>query len=99
MLGRPCRPPSSGSSVQGEVSKPKGGGAKLPQQQDQGRGLGAAGWRQVSSGELGWGVSKGGGVEAESDQEWAAELTEAQEQGRAARTPTPWTPMLLMTRV
>lgn len=49
-------------------------------------------------GELGWGEGlKGGGVEAESDQEWAVSWTEAQEQGKAA--PALLTPMLLMTRV
>lgn len=41
---------------------------------------------------------QGGGVEAETDQEWAVSWTDAQEQGKGCPTPL-LTPMLLMTRV
>lgn len=57
--GEAVQTPSSGSSVQGEVSKPKGGVPSYRSSRTRDGGLGAAGWRQVSSGGAGLGeVSK-----------------------------------------
>lgn len=92
--------PSSGSSVQGEVSKPKGGAPSYHSSRTRGGGVGGSGlaaseqWGSWAGG----GGLQGGGVEAESDQEWAVSWTEAQEQGKGCPTPL-LTPMLLMTRV
>ena len=74
--GEAVQTPSSGNSVRGEVdqkSASRGVGRQVPGQQDRSGGRGGL---------------QGGGVEAETEQEWAVSRTDAQEQGKGCLTPS-----------